>query len=178
MAYRTTSKACTTTLTKIEPIYINIKIKQIKFKHKHNIPLDFPLDITITEYIQNLKHDSLLSAHTQTNDTFKNFFPSIPIPKFINPDFYTTQFYTGHGHFQKYLHRIQRSNTDTCTCTNNTPQDSIHLIIQCPHYTNIRHELQLHNIISPNQFVQNKQTYTKFKLLCKHIYTHLHTLSF
>ena len=47
MGYRTISKACTTLLTKIEPLHDNITIKHTKFLHRQNIPQDILQDTTI-----------------------------------------------------------------------------------------------------------------------------------
>ncbi|OTF78438.1 hypothetical protein BLA29_013940, partial [Euroglyphus maynei] len=91
----------------------------------------------------------------------------------IKPNFYTTQFFTGHGHFLQYLHRIQRSDTYSCTCTQDATQDPTHLLLHCTNYTDIKHILNLQNINTLHDFVHNKNTYTKFKTLCKHIHTEL-----
>ncbi|KAH9522270.1 hypothetical protein DERF_005857 [Dermatophagoides farinae] len=96
MGYRTISKACTTLLTKIEPLSDNILIKQTKFLHRHNITLETLHNTTIEHFIETTKQNAMTLAHQSTNETFKEFFPLPNIPKFIHIDFITTQFYTGH----------------------------------------------------------------------------------
>ena len=172
MGYRTISKACTTLLTRIEPIHTNIQIKQTKFLYRQNIPQECLNHITIEQFIDTTKQNIFAQSHEKTNDTFKHFFPSPYIPKFIKPNFILTQFYTGHGNFQKYLNRFQLSQTDCCTCSNTT-QDVTHLLLHCTNYTQIKHHLQLHNINSLHQFTQNKEIHKKFIELCKHIHTHI-----
>ena len=175
MAYRTVSKSCVTVLTQIEPLHTNIQIKQLKFRSRNNMYLDIPDNQTLDQYIQQLKDTAIQTAHQNANNTFKSFFPSHKIPKHIIPNFITTQFYTGHGHFQKYLYRFTHSLTELCTCSNTT-QDPTHLLLNCTHYTNIKYDLHLHNVNTLEQFIQNKNTYNNFKHLCTHIYKHLKIL--
>ena len=128
-----------------------------------------------TNKSKNNIHMNEQTAHQNANNTFKSFFPSHKIPKHITPNFFTTQFYTGHGHFQKYLYRFTHSHTELCTCSNTT-QDPTHLLLNCTHYTNIKYDLHLHNVNTLEEFIQNKNTHNNFKHLCTHIYKHLKTL--
>ena len=127
MAFRTVSKACITTLTSIEPLHTHLQNKQLTFQVKHNTHTLHP-NTSLKDLITNNITQSLQIRHTDCNDTFKAFFPTLPIPKHIIPYYYTTQFYTGHGHYLAYLHRFNHSNTPYCTCSN-TPQTATHLLL-------------------------------------------------
>lgn len=176
MAFKTTSKSCTICLTNIEPLKTHVTIRQTKFLIKHkNRPL--PQHQTLTHYTHYTKATAINNTHTNTNDTFKKFFPTSPIPKFIHPNYYTTQFITGHGHFYSYLFRFKIYNTPYCICTQ-TPQieqTPEHLLLHCPIYYTTKSKLNLHQITQLHQFTKNKTNYKQFTKLCKHIYTHLKT---
>ena len=137
-------------------------------KGLHILPPDTTLENTITHNTT----QSLNTAHQQSNSTFREFFPSLPIPRHVVPDYFTTQFFTGHGHYKAYLHRFGHSRSPFCICTN-TPQTSSHLLLHCPHYTQIRQQLDLHDITTLQGFTKDKDTYTAFRTLCQHIHTHI-----
>ena len=173
MAYKTVSKTCITSLTNIEPIHTHILIRQSKFKLKFGL-LSISPDINLKDYFINIKTSALIEAHHSTNNIFQSFFPSTPLPKHIRPNFYTTQFITGHGHFLAYLHRFNLSPTNICLCSQ-PHQDPTHLLLFCPRYTQIKTHLKLHTITTLHDFVNHNNTYTAFEKLCKHIYKDLKT---
>ncbi|KPL95722.1 hypothetical protein QR98_0001670 [Sarcoptes scabiei] len=99
MAFRTVSRACVNSLTKIESLKIYIEAKKLKFDHHQQMT-----SITtenIDDYIRELKENKLRETVLQTNNNFRLFFKE-DIPKYIQTNYYTTQFFTGHGPFNEY----------------------------------------------------------------------------
>lgn len=166
MAFRTVSKACVTTLTGTEPIYVYLKARQDKFRERRG-SLILPDDTTITEHLEQAKSRALEDAFLETNPTFRGFFPSYPLPKGIMPDYYTTQFLTGHGHYLSYLHRFGHSEADSCTCSS-TPQTATHLLLHCPRYTQIRLNMNIHTFTALDEYT--RMPFYTFKAFCRHIY--------
>ncbi|KAF7488501.1 Putative protein in type-1 R1DM retrotransposable element [Sarcoptes scabiei] len=170
MAFRTVSKPCVTSLTKVETLQTNIKIKNTKFLHRNRIATLDTIDIS--QFAKQTRKSELDSIFQSTNPNFRLFF-SQDIPKFIHTNFYTTQFFTGHGPFREYLSRLHITDNSDCSCSNGILQNPQHLLLDCPNYINIKHELHLHNITELASFVSDRETFKQFKKLCKHIHDHL-----
>lgn len=53
-------------------------------------------------------------------------------PARVLPDFYTSQFITGHGNFESFLSKIYRRESESCSLCGAPTQDRDHLLFQCP----------------------------------------------
>ena len=106
------------------------------------------------------------SYYSNTNKTFKSFFRSPNITKFIIPNQFTSIFFTNTGLFRLFLFKIQVTDTDRCEC--GQIQTAIHLLSSCP-------STQLIIFLkfgSPDlvTFVKSKVNYLTFCKLTKEIY--------
>lgn len=59
-----------------------------------------------------------------------------------DPDYYITQFLTGHGGFKQYLHRFCLDDSPFCPYCNDAIQDSQHIFFDCQRFTVERHRLE------------------------------------
>ena len=116
----------------------------------------------VTEHHINTKFKYLL---TNSNVTFKSFFDT-NIPKFVTPNRYTTPFFSGHGPFAYYLHKININTHPCCQC--GEEETSLHTIF-CPLNTNITSKYFPHDT-STTKFTESKQKYKKFTRMCKELY--------
>ena len=57
-------------------------------------------------------------------------------------DSYMTQAFTSHGSFQKYLHRIGKSETETCQYCTQESDDAEHTLFKCPRWKNEREKVE------------------------------------
>ncbi|UYV76003.1 hypothetical protein LAZ67_13002102 [Cordylochernes scorpioides] len=80
----------------------------------------------------------------KTNETFQSFFP-FGIPTFFCSNFYNTQFTTNHGNFKGFLSKIGAIKDSSCHCGNEF-QDSRHLLLECPLFSNARQET-INNVV-------------------------------
>ena len=74
----------------------------------------------------------------------KQFFPNIQSRTKtgdINHNFVLTQFISGHGKFGDYLFKFKHRTSDACRC--GLSQTRNHLLLDCPIWSNKRHELQM-----------------------------------
>src|SRR5699024_7443018 len=63
------------------------------------------------------------------------FFPTLQhrlLARFFTPNFYSTQFISGHGKFGSYLHRFNIQPINYCYCDPYSIQTPIHLLFECP----------------------------------------------
>ncbi|KAF7490419.1 Putative protein in type-1 R1DM retrotransposable element [Sarcoptes scabiei] len=174
MGFKTVSKMCVQSLTKTVSLNTHINIKKMKFFHKCNIQRIDTDDIN--KYIQDYKKTKITEILSQTNENFKSFFVNNFIPNFIHTNFYTTQFLTGHGPFGEYFHKLRIIDNPSCTCDNSSMQNPSHLLLNCPHYSSIKRELNLHHIMDLPSFIVNKENFKRFKKLCKYIHDHLRSI--
>ena len=147
-AYRTVSRACINVLTGIPPItfYINIITSS-----KTIAPQDKK------QFIKRQINEKIEQCYLETNDNFKAFI-SLPLPKSLSPNFYNTQFITGHGKFNEYLHRIGKESSPFCPCSASTIiQNPIHITLSCTncpfHINNTK--LNNHNIHEFNKICKS-----------------------
>ena len=174
-AFRTTSQACVTTLSRIEPITTFLENKQTKFRVQKGL-LVLPAGTSLESHVMLNTKRSLLEAYQNTNDSFRQFFPSFPVPPHVRSNFFTTQFLTGHGHFLAYLHRFGHSRTPYCNlCSSRVHQNAHHLLLDCPEFMQERTRLELHSCVSLHELVNDKNRYNLFSSFCSHIYSHLKT---
>ena len=160
-SYRTVSYECAHLLNDI-PIFSDyINICRIKRELKTNGTDPDIIECTIKIEIEKMRNLYL----NKVNDNFKSFFPT-GVPKHYRTDFFTTQFITGHGQFNSYLHKLNISNVfvPTCICNNIDLQTPIHLLTQCPMFNT--------PFTTPSTYTHPKNT-SIFKNTCKYI---IHTL--
>ena len=53
-----------------------------------------------------------------------------------------TQAFTSHGNFQKYLHRIGKTETETCQYYTQESDDAEHTLFKCPRWKNEREKVE------------------------------------
>jgi ribonuclease HI len=80
----------------------------------------------------------------------------------------TVQFLTGHGNFRAYQHRFGHSTNSSCVCGSG-PEDSLHIIYDCPRYAHQRTSLTLalasHNFpwpLLPSALLSTKVSFQLF----------------
>ena len=159
-AYRTTSFECIHLLADIPLItdYIEL-MKSKKVLSIQGMDNDFIKSAINTE-MDKLRNKYLNNA----NNNFRQFFPT-GVPKYFSPNFYSTQFVTGHGNFKEYLHNIGKTDTPSCTCNHIDIQSPIHLLTACDNFTTPFH--------SPHLYISSQKNAIKFNNICKHILLHL-----
>ncbi|KAF7490453.1 Putative protein in type-1 R1DM retrotransposable element [Sarcoptes scabiei] len=170
MAFKTVSKACTNSLAKVETLDTFIQAKKMKFLHKNQIQTINTTDIE--SFIKEFKANKLNENLELTNETFRQFFTT-RIPNYIHTNYYTTQFFTGHGPFNEFLNRIKITNTPTCQCNNASLQNPTHLLLECSKYARIKRKLKLDNTSQLSSFVNSSENFKQFKKLCKYIHDDL-----
>ncbi|KAH9426829.1 hypothetical protein DERP_002929 [Dermatophagoides pteronyssinus] len=107
------------------------------------------------------KNQFITRYYQDTNPIFRDFFPSLPIPKFFHPNFSNIQFISGHGKFNSYLFRMNIVNSPECECgyEYQSPQ---HILFNCTFYN-----LNDHYISSASEFVNCKNNFLLFNYICK-----------
>jgi len=61
------------------------------------------------------------------------FIPTIPhrLSLSLWPNFTLTQFLTNHGKFRSYLHKMKKTSSSTCNCSEQAVQTARHLMTEC-----------------------------------------------
>ncbi|CAH2207795.1 jg27143, partial [Pararge aegeria aegeria] len=81
----------------------------------------------------------------ETASITKAFLPTVEhahkILKKINLTPLLTQIFTGHGGFAGYLHRFKCKEDPGCVCDEGVEEDILHLLIDCPQHSRMRHDL-------------------------------------
>lgn len=118
---------------------------------------------------QNNKYSESQIEHEYytTNETFREFFPSHHMYKFLEHTFESTQFLTGHGSFGAFLHRLNIAPFESCLCDNLSPQTNKHILLNCPLFTQTIVHFYHTQPTNLNHFINTKQNFSKFLLLCK-----------
>ena len=93
-------------------------------------------DSSIKNKIKTKLKSKLVELHDTANSTFIKFFPT-HLPSHIYPNFINVQFFTNHGNFKKYKFKIKATNDPQCPCGTGE-QDSLHLLLDCPLFTESR----------------------------------------
>ena len=107
------------------------------------------------------KNQFITRYYQDTNSIFRDFFPSLPIPKFFHSNFSNIQFISGHGKFNSYLFRMNIVNSPECECgyEYQSPQ---HILFNCTFYN-----LNDHYLSSASEFVNCKNNFLLFNYICK-----------
>ncbi|CAM1291536.1 Uncharacterised protein at_DN0735 [Pycnogonum litorale] len=88
----------------------------------------------------------------------KSLFPTLHsftvFTSMVVPSFYTTQFLTGHGRFNSYLHRFHIIDSLSCHLCGFEEQTPVHLLFRCPETIRRRHAFMklaiiVHHILWP-----------------------------
>ncbi|UYV67968.1 hypothetical protein LAZ67_5002657 [Cordylochernes scorpioides] len=141
-AYKTTSSNCIHSLAKIPILTDQIESLIIKYDlanlSKEEINVFRPHAPTI---IHNYIESRMAETIANTNETFRKFFP-FGIPFYFRPNFYNSQFVTGHGNFGEFLSKIGATDDPSCFCGKEN-QDSMHLLMECPIFHSYRRKKHL-----------------------------------
>lgn len=102
-----------------------------------------------------------------TNFTYKAFFPnnSRKTKPFIITDFYVTQHLTGHGAFEFYLHNRKIVPDKCCPCDRISDQTVEHILIHCTLFNTLIIHLYGSRPTSLPVFIQDKKSFSLFKIL-------------
>ena len=113
---------------------------------------------------------------SETGSHTRKFFPQIidrqNCKSYFSSSFYVTQFITGHGKFNAYLHRFNLRNSKTCICDNFSIQTPEHIIFHCILYERRQKlkdkSIELYNLF-PCNFHQliHRNIFNIFKEFCK-----------
>ncbi len=154
-----------------------IVISSRKRTECHFIPFSYIKRILREYYISrwNIEYQE-----TEQGMTTKKFFPSVhEFLKFeheIRVNFITTQFFTGHGKFNQYLHRFKLAAEQSCPC-NRGIQTIDHLLIHFKLMDEMRKPIKeraalqkLQWPISINKFVTDEKLLSLFPYFIKFIY--------
>ncbi|UYV67441.1 hypothetical protein LAZ67_5000616 [Cordylochernes scorpioides] len=140
-AYKTTSSNCIHSLAKIPILTDQIESLIIKYDlanlSKEEINVFRPHAPTI---IHNYIESRMAETIANTNETFRKFFP-FGVPFYFRPNFYNSQFVTGHGNFGEFLSKIGATDDPSCFCGKEN-QDSMHLLMECPMFHSYRNKAQ------------------------------------
>ena len=114
--------------------------------------------------------------------TREMFFPTVRDREKCNsltPNFLLTQFLTGHGKFNNYLHRFRIKDSSQCICGNDS-QTVTHLLFDCPRYLLERLEFELLLNTTDSTYrtpltsvLTNHKSYKYFMEFINKIYTRL-----
>ena len=83
------------------------------------------------------------------------FFPTLQhrlLARFYNPDFFSTQFISGHGKFGSYLDRLNIRSSSSCHCDSPSPQTPSHLLFDCPDTRPLQGPIRLHYLNTGRSF--------------------------
>ncbi|XP_067121865.1 uncharacterized protein [Centruroides vittatus] len=101
-------------------------------------------------YIKNYINEKIMTewqnewTNSTTGRTTYKFLPSIRKRQQLHhlaPSYGLTQCVTGHGNFPAYLLRFGKTDKDTCDCDDTTVGDTLHYLLDCPHYDSERQEM-------------------------------------
>ena len=109
---------------------------------------------------------------SESNEIFRDFFPD-GIPKYVKPNFFNMQFFSGHGHFNQFLERINAREDGSCSCGQG-PQDAKHLLLHCGKTQTLRQPL-LQTVTDLNGFIDNQSRFLLFNDLCRTIHEQIVT---
>ena len=160
-AYRTTSYECTHLLAGVPRVSDYIRICNIKRNQKKMG--------TDPESIKNLlaiEYDKTKNSNlNDANENFRAFFPT-GVPKYFWPNFYTTQFTTGHGCFNEYLSKMGKTENPSCPCNHTDTQTPTHLLTHCNLFNT--------PFNTPHLYTNTQEHTYIFTKTCKYI---IHTLN-
>lgn len=103
---------------------------------------------TVKKYMSKATRDKWQDDYLSTSKgkITKEYVPNIETASLLfqvaPPNFYSTQILTGHGATMHYFYRFKISNTDSCSCSPNTPQTVKHLIEHCSLFNRERNQLR------------------------------------
>ena len=157
-SYRTTSTAALEVLAGIQPTINELYIEKLRYSIRRNLiciingtnysttPQD--AKASIIQLRENLaeKWQEDWQNSQWGRKTF-DFFPNIKdrlSKTWVVPSYYITQIYTGHGNFNNYPAKIQKTDSDLCIC--GEPESVIHNIYYCRNHTRQR-EIFIRKII-------------------------------
>lgn len=189
-AYRTSSRMALFAIAGVEPIDLIAQSKAAIFHLKRNRSavvagktLNAPEESTTAEseaVARRLVKAVVLDEwqrrwdESTTGRTTYNFFPRVAerLQKtWIRPDFYTTQFLTGHGDFRDYLRRFYLRDAGKCPC-GSVGQSSEHILWDCPRLDSERAalfaslKLETGTIPTHADLVSSRANFGSFKLFC------------
>lgn len=89
------------------------------------------------------------------------------------PDYYTSQFVTGHGNFGAYFHRFNLRDEASCVNCGYDNDDVAHVLFDCPHFDHEREKLRLTaptvTAVWPcelEDFTRSEKMYKAFQMYC------------
>ncbi|UYV78740.1 hypothetical protein LAZ67_16002617 [Cordylochernes scorpioides] len=125
-AYTTTSSNFTDIPTQIPKLTDYIESNILKNEIGYN-----RFNLSNRKEIANYNERKSQENYEESKNNFKCFFISSKIPKFVKPNFYNVQLFTGHGNFKSYLFRIRKIVSPRCSCgaEEETPE---HILNSCP----------------------------------------------
>lgn len=106
--------------------------------------------------------------------TTKLFFPTLLDRRkalYFCPDFFTTQFISGHGKFREYLFKFKITDSNVCPC--GEPQSSCHLLLSCPLLADIRSNVNPNSVQSLSSLFLSLSTSLSFTYFVKNIHDRL-----
>ncbi|UYV75930.1 hypothetical protein LAZ67_13001840, partial [Cordylochernes scorpioides] len=143
-AYSTTSSDCTHILAQVPKLTEYIESNMLKTEINYN-----RFDSSSRNIISNYIREKLQKYYEKTNTIFKSFFTDSQIPKYVKPNFYNFQFFTGHGNFRSYLFKVRKTDSPKCSC-GAEEENPVHILTDCRLVEDLRVKNQI-NINCLNQ---------------------------
>ncbi|UYV65191.1 hypothetical protein LAZ67_3003522 [Cordylochernes scorpioides] len=159
-AYSTTSSDCTHILAQVPKLTEYIESNMLKTEINYN-----RFDSSSRNIISNYIREKLQKYYEKTNTIFKSFFTDSQIPKYVKPNFYNVQFFTGHGNFRSYLYKVRKTDSPKCSC-GAEEENPVHILTDCRLVEDLRVKNQI-NINCLNQIVNNRYMYINFNRFCR-----------
>lgn len=136
-AYRTVSDFALDTLSRIEPPHLLVKKKRLVMIQK-----DRREEIE-EEILKEWKDEWNKNTENKWIKTLINDFEAWMDRTHGYTNYYLTQFFTGHGDFEQYLHKFKIKTSPLCTICNEDINDTAqHTFFDCPAYAQLRFDLE------------------------------------
>jgi len=177
--YRTVSTQVCNVLSQVDPIISYLKSRVLRYNICTNQPLT---DESLRNFTQNLGRveanqvtalfleQEMQIEYEKTNGNFRSFFTDPKACSLVNINYFTTQFFSGHGAFGSYLADRQIIDDSKCRCAQNDIQSPEHVLLRCPLIQDSRNLIyNEENITVLSDLVSTKSKAHKFSRLAAQI---------
>ena len=154
-AYRTVSEPAVMVIAGVIPVALLARERQAIYKRKG----DEPREVVAREERQHTLDEWQLSWQNETRGRWTARLIG-NLGAWLNrkhgeTDYFLTQFLSGHGSFQSYLHKIGKARSPDCVFCNGVVDDAHHTFFSCGRWDGVRQQLYLNTgDLSPDNIVE------------------------
>jgi len=177
--YRTVSAQVCNVLSQVDPIIPYLKSRVLRYHICTNQPLT---DDSLRNFTQNLGRiesnqitalfleQEMQIEYEKTNGNFRSFFTHPKACSLANINYFTTQFFSGHGAFGSYLADRHIIDDPNCRCAQTDVQTTEHVLLNCPLFQDTREQIYNNEHITRlSDFISTKGNAHKFSRLAAQI---------